>query len=129
MKAADPTTMLETTSPYVLDDKINGKQDTNAAANYRIGLYPESQFATKEKATQALRWERKIEMAMEGHRWYDLVRWGIAAEELNNYIKYESQYLGKYQNKYYNPNWTTLPIPINEIRLMNGLLVQNENWK
>ena len=55
-------------------------------------------------------------MAMEGHRWYDLVRWGIAAEELNNYIKYESQYLGKYQNKYYNPNWTTLPIPINEIR-------------
>ena len=129
VKAADPTTMLETTSPYVLDDKINGKQDTNAAANYRIGLYPESQFATKEKATQALRWERKIEMAMEGHRWYDLVRWGIAAEELNNYIKYESQYLGKYQNKYYNPNWTTLPIPINEIRLMNGLLVQNENWK
>ena len=64
---------------------------------------------------------------MEGHRWYDLVRWGIAAEELNNYIKYESQYLGKYQNKYYNPNWTTLPIPINEIRLMNGLLVLEIN--
>lgn len=101
----------------------------NAAANYRIGLYPASQFATKESATKALRWERKIEMALEGHRWFDLVRWNIAADELNNFVSYESKYLGKYINKYYNPKWATLPIPQKQIQLMNGILVQNENWK
>ncbi|MDY3070543.1 MAG: RagB/SusD family nutrient uptake outer membrane protein [Parabacteroides sp.] len=129
IKAADPTTMAETTSPYVFEDRINGKTEVNSAANYRIGLYPDSQFATKEKALEALRFERKLEMALEGHRWYDLVRWGIAGEELNNYVKYESKYLMKYANSYYNPNWVTLPIPYNEILKMDGLLVQGENWK
>ena len=129
VKAADPSTMSETASSYILDDKVNGTQGKNAAANYRIGLYPDSQFATKEKATQALRWERRIEMAMEGHHWYDLVRWGIASEELNKFIKFEMQHLGKYVNSVYNAKWITLPIPYNEILKMDGLLVQNANWK
>ena len=130
VKAADPATMEETTSSYVLDDKVNGKQSVNAAANYRIGLYPVSQFATKEKAMEALRFERKIEMALEGHRWYDLVRWNIAAQELTDYCKYETKCgLGKYANSSYSAKWSTLPIPLNEIQKMEGLLVQNENWK
>ncbi|WP_455636327.1 RagB/SusD family nutrient uptake outer membrane protein [Parabacteroides sp.] len=129
VKAVDPATMIETNSSYVLDDKVNGKQSTNAAANYRIGLYPDSQFANKDKALEALRWERRIELAMEGHRWYDLVRWGIASEVLNSFVKYETQYLGKYSSSVYNAKWVTLPIPHNEIIKMNGLLVQNENWK
>ena len=129
VKAADPATMSETTSPYVLDDKVNGKQGANAAANYRIGLYPDSQFSTKDKALEALRWERRIELCMEGHRWYDLARWGIIADVLNDYVKYESKYLTKYSNSVYSPKWVTLPIPFNEILKMDGLLVQNENWK
>lgn len=129
VKAVDPATMAEAASSFVLDDKVNGKQGVNAAANYRIGLYPASQFASKEKALQALRFERKLEMALEGHRWYDLVRWGIAGEELNSYVKYEAKYLSKYKNSVYNANWVTLPIPLNEIQKMDGVLVQNENWK
>lgn len=130
VKAADPATMEETTSPYVLDDKVNGKKGTDAAANYRVGLYPSSQFATKEKALEALRFERKIEMALEGHRWYDLVRWNIAAKELTDYCKYETKCgLGKYANSSYDADWATLPIPLNEIQKMDGLLVQSENWK
>lgn len=130
VKAADADNgMVETTSPYVFEDLVNGTKGVNAAANYRIGLYPDSQFATKEKATQALRWERKLEMALEGHRWYDLARWGIIADELNSYLAYEKQYLLKYANSSYNPKWVYLPIPLNEIQKMDGLLVQNENWK
>ncbi len=129
VEAVDPETMEPSASSYVLDDKINNKKAENAAANYRIGLYPESQFATKEKAMEALRFERKIELAMEGHRWFDLARWGIAHEELNNYINYEKNYLVKFRNSIYNEKWVTLPIPHAEIITMDGLLVQNVNWK
>lgn len=130
VKAADPDNgMAETTSSYVFEDKVNGKTGSNAAANYRIGLYPDSQFASKASATQALRWERKLEMALEGHRWYDLARWGIIADELNSYVTFEKKYLLKYANSVYNAKWCVLPIPLNEIQKMDGLLVQSENWK
>lgn len=129
VKAADPSTMDPTESSYVLDDKINNKKGENAAANYRIGLYTESQFDTKEKALEALRFERKIELAMEGHRWYDLARWGIIEQELNNYIDYEKNYLVKFRNSKYIDKWVTLPIPYEEIVTMDGLLIQNINWK
>lgn len=129
VKAADPTTMEETTSTYILDDKVNGVEKGNAAANYRVGLYPESQFATKEGATKALRFERKLELALEGHRWYDLARWGIIHDELTDYLSYEQQYLPKFEKSIYRENWVTLPIPNNQIVTMEGILVQNENWK
>ncbi len=129
IKAADPATMEETTSPYVLEDLVNGETLADAAANYRIGVYPASQFASKESATEALRFERKLELSMEGHRWYDLARWGIIASELNNYVAYEKQYLPKFTNSVYNEDWVTLPIPYNQIITMQGVLVQNENWK
>lgn len=129
VKAIDPATLFETTSEYRMDDKVNNKTGENAASNYRIGLYPESQFASKEKALQALRFERKIEMTLEGHRWYDLARWGIVADELNNFVSYEKKYLGKYNSSSYQAKWVTMPIPNQEILTMQGVLVQNENWK
>jgi len=129
VKAADPETMEETTSAYILEDQVNATTGANAAANYRVGLYPASQFATKDGATAALRFERKLELAMEGHRWYDLARWGIINNELTNYIQYEQQYLTKYAGAVYNAKWVTLPIPNDQIVTMEGILVQNENWK
>jgi hypothetical protein len=62
--------------------------DGSNAANYDIALY--SSFPSKDFATKALRMERKLELSGEGHRFFDLVRWGIAADELNKYLPYEA---------------------------------------
>lgn len=60
-----------------------------AANQCEIAEYPESYFANKETARQCLRWERRLEMAMENGRFFDLRRWGIASQTLNAYYASE----------------------------------------
>lgn len=60
------------------------------AANYEISQYNEA-WTDAETARKAVRFETRLEFAMEGHRFFDLTRWGIAAETLNNYVASESQ--------------------------------------
>lgn len=55
----------------------------NPAANYRVSNYT-TPFGSKDEARTAVRFERKLELGMEGHRFFDLVRWGIAAEVIND---------------------------------------------
>ena len=54
--------------------------------HYRIGLYKNS-WTDKEFALKAVRFERVLELAMEGHRFFDLVRWEIADQEINSYLQ------------------------------------------
>jgi len=58
------------------------------AANYVIGLYTVP-WTDKVMARKAVHFERKLELAMEGHRFFDLVRWGEAQQTLNAYLVYE----------------------------------------
>jgi len=65
------------------------KDDGTPAANYLIKPYPA--FANQEYARKAVRFERRVELAMEGHRHFDLVRWGNADVVLNAYLAKESK--------------------------------------
>lgn len=58
------------------------------AANYVIGLY-NSPWTDANAARTAVRFERKLELSGEGHRFFDLVRWGVAESEMNKYLAYE----------------------------------------
>lgn len=66
-------------------------EDGSEAANYEIALYPS--FSSKEAALQALYFERKLELSGEGHRFFDLRRWGLAEPELNRIVDFEKQFL------------------------------------
>jgi hypothetical protein len=102
-RAANPEGWVHS---YV-DNNDPSKGFTNApAANYKIGLYT-GQFTVQGQnyARKAVRFERKIELAMEGHRFFDLQRYdsgtGYMADVLNTYIQHETHIPG-YNFQYMN---------------------------
>jgi starch-binding outer membrane protein, SusD/RagB family len=70
--------------------KTGSVQDPSV--NYVVNPYTKGTFMTKgaSYARNAVRMENRLEFAMEGHRFFDLVRWGIAEKYLNKYLKEES---------------------------------------
>ncbi|MFD2520810.1 RagB/SusD family nutrient uptake outer membrane protein [Emticicia soli] len=102
--------------------------DGAPAANYKIGLY--TSFPTKEYARSAVEFERRIELGMEGYRFYDLVRWGKDVEELNRYLKYDQALLpGALGGATYRANRAIFPIPQGQIDLVGSdVLKQNPGY-
>lgn len=94
---------------------------------YKVGLY-NTAWASKEDARKAVHFERKLELATEGHRFFDLVRWGEAVETLNKYIQYEKKIAPYLAGAVFQPTDTVYPIPQNQITLSGGVLQQNAGY-
>ena len=100
-----------------------------AAANYQIEPY--ASFPDQDFARKAVRFERRLEFGMEGHRLFDLRRWGVAEQVINTYIANEAEDInlsdygrfGTYTSKH-----DLFPIPINAIDQSGGILEQNTGY-
>ena len=64
-----------------------------------------------------IRRERRVELAMEQHRWFDLMRWGIAGETMKA--------VGK---NFVDNKHELFPVPQTELDLSDGVLQQNSGW-
>ena len=94
---------------------------------YNVNLY--ESFPSKEFALKALKFERRLEFAMEGHRFFDLVRWGDAAEVLNAYLDREKQRRDFLSNARFTAGRDEYyPIPQREIDFTRGVYKQNPGY-
>ncbi|HZY82577.1 MAG TPA: RagB/SusD family nutrient uptake outer membrane protein [Cyclobacteriaceae bacterium] len=136
-RVSDPDTWVKISDDPTKNDWQAYADPTVASHNagkYVIGLYPA--FPNKDYARRAVHFERKLELAMEGHRFFDLVRWGETTTDnpngnpvnLQAAINHNGVYVNlargvtfqKGKNEYF-------PVPQNQIDLTQGSIKQNSS--
>jgi hypothetical protein len=114
------------------DGSHAGSNGESPAANYVINEYPNGgpldPFANRENARQAVQFERRLELGMEGHRFWDLKRWGIAKSTLKKYIEREAHIRTILQGADFKDRNIRHPIPQDEIDVSEGYLTQNPGY-
>jgi len=106
---------------------------TTPWAVYRIGLYPVP-FPSQAYGRTAVRYERRLELAMEGQRFFDLRRWGAEDSTITNYLASEKARI-PYLAQAVTPitaKYAYYPIPTVQIELSKvgttSRLTQNPGW-
>lgn len=116
----------------VRERAINSKlerEDGTMAANYVIGTYDDV-WTDANAARRAVRMERMLELGMEGHRFYDLVRWNTVQEELDFYFALDGSILtGALGGARFTDQYRLVPIPQDQIDLVGeDILIQNPGF-
>lgn len=104
--------------------------DGTPAANYRVEPYPAT-FPSQDYARMAIRHEERLEFALEGVRFFDLVRWGIAGPVLNQYLSIDGLRMPSLAGKKFQVGQHEIvPVPLTQIDLSknaNGEPVLTQN--
>jgi len=104
---------------------------TQPAANYKIELYPSGHpaFSSQTEARKAVRMEIRLEFATEGHRFFDLRRWDIADEVLNDFIARDLTFRSTMRWAIYDPvkndYW---PLPQSQVDMQKKVLQQDPSY-
>ena len=126
--------------PLINQIRQRAKDSANGLVNYsdpdlkpkmEIELYVDGQNCTWDQnfARHALRWERRLEFAMENMRFFDLVRWGIADEVMNKYFQSERARRSYLKEAEFTKNKNEYaPIPQQQIGYSKNVYKQNYGW-
>ena len=113
-------------------DRAAGMAKNSIVANYpnkygvhfAIGKYNDSY--SKEEAMKIIKMERRLELAMESERFFDLVRWGDAATVINRFYSSESEKMEFLKDSKFTSNKNEyLPVPFEQLAASNGHYTQN----
>ena len=105
-------------------NSIVSNYPTKYGIHYAVGKYSGSY--SKEDAMKIVKMERRLELAMESERFFDLVRWGDAATVLNKYYTSESEKMNFLSGSLFTANKNEyLPVPWEQMAASNGHYTQN----
>ena len=116
--------------------RTRAKQSLGVISNYETDYGVRMNISTykgsydQAQALKIVKMERRVEMGMESERFFDLVRWGEAADVLNKYYAEEASDCSIYKDAKFTKNKNEyLPIPFCQISASNGHYTQNiGNW-
>ncbi len=93
-----------------------------------VSTYTLTDLSNRYDFRKAVRNERRLELAFENQRWFDLLRWGTATQTVNNYFNSETFYTEYTYAVNDIADWQTfLPIPVSVIDI-NPDIAQNTGY-
>lgn len=123
-EACCETDNLPLAKQYLNEVRERARGDNSAILpDFPYGEYSDD---NQDDLRSAIRHERRVELAMEGHRWFDLVRWGIAKETMDAYKASETEEVKKEMGDFIKGVHELFPIPQEEVNL--GGLTQNSGY-
>ena len=108
----------------MMTNSIVSNYPNKYGVHYAVGKYSGSY--SKEDAMKIIKTERRLELAMESERFFDLVRWGDAATVLNKFYSSESDKMNFLSGSQFTANKNEyLPVPFEQMAASNGRYTQN----
>ena len=108
----------------MITGSVVSNYSTKYGVHYAVGKYNGSY--SKDEAIKIIKMERRLELAMESERFFDLVRWGDAAIVLNKFYSSESEKMNFLSGSQFTADKNEyLPIPFEQMAASNGHYTQN----